>query len=708
MAQKEIISIETGQAVQSIGDLRKNIKEYKKQLDDANLSAGDHHAILARLQENQAALRNAMHATTATFTDITNAATAANVALDENNNLIHAESLSYNELVRKLDILKQQWRSTTNAAERLKLGEQINAVNNRLKQMDASVGVYGRNVGNYIGAVDHLTASLGKMGRGAAGVVNPIRNATGALQVMSKTPAIAILGLLANALTMIIGQLKTSEENTNALSRSMSVFAGAGDLVKNVMQGLGQALATVVGWFTPLIEKIFPALKEQAEARAAITENNIRLTEMEREATMRNADDELRIAELRAQAADKANHTAKERIALLKEASDLELAISKRNQEIADLQYQNAVLKAQRAGNSKEENDALAAAYAKKVNAETAYFNKSRELTSQISEASKQATADAKAAADAERKRLEDDLKALEEIAQAIQGTIDDAGDELLAEMEADNERARTKTEARLETIRQAAQTQLDWNEILTEDEQEQAAKRYDIQQAANLRIIDALKAAYQEASTNGDLDAMLDYERQIADMEVEIEMSAAEERRRIREADAENAKEVAEQRLKVTQAAFQGTADLLGSLADLYDSNTKQTRAEAEKVKNLRVAGAFIDMLNGVVSAISTAQELGPIAGPIMAAINSASVIATGTDNINKIKSTQVSTTSAPAVVSAPSITQAPTQVRTLTTASEEDRLNRMAGDQQVFILSSDLEADRNARRATVRETSW
>ena len=46
--------------------------------------------------------------------------------------------------------------------------------------------------------------------------------------------------------------------------------------------------------------------------------------------------------------------------------------------------------------------------------------------------------------------------------------------------------------------------------------------------------------------------------------------------------------------------------------------------------------------------------------------------------------------------------------QVRTLTSASEEDRLNRMADDHRVYILSSDLEADRDQRRVQVEETTF
>jgi hypothetical protein len=45
---------------------------------------------------------------------------------------------------------------------------------------------------------------------------------------------------------------------------------------------------------------------------------------------------------------------------------------------------------------------------------------------------------------------------------------------------------------------------------------------------------------------------------------------------------------------------------------------------------------------------------------------------------------------------------------VRSVTSASEEDRLNQMASDQRVYILASDIEASRNQIRTQVRESSF
>lgn len=712
MAKEKIIEIKTGPAIKNIQDLKNNISEYKKELAGLEIGTNEYQNTLKALQTNQAALRNAMHGTTASMSEVMNAATAANVAFDNQNNLVKAETLSYNELVRELDILKQQWRATTNAAERLDLGRRIDNVNNRLKQLDSTVGVYGRNVGNYVGALQQFSAGFASMGRGAAAAVNPIRNTTMALKTMSATPAVAVLGLIANLLSSVISNLKTSEENTNALSKAMSIFAGAGDFVTNVMQSLGKALASVVGSFTNLLGNIFPQLQRYAEGRAIITEHEIDLVNKRRLYVMKDAEDELRIAKARQEAADKYNLSAAERIEKLEYANYLEKQIAERAKEIATAEYEIQKERAARAGNSAEENNKLAEAYAKMVQADTNYYQTTIRLQSQLSTARKEMADEAEAARKKVEAAITAELQALEAIGKEIDATIEADGQALVEAMEQQNERERDALERRLEVIQKGVQTRLTWNEILTEDEQEQAKKRYDITLAGNEMIVKALQEAYTTAMQNGDLEAALDYEQQIADKRVEIEQDAARRIREEEKATAEATKETMAQRMQSLQDAMNATASIFDSLADIYEGNTKQTKQEAERVKNLRIAGATIDMLNGVVSAISTAQELGPIAGPIMAAINSAAVITAGVANIAKIRNTKVSTssasTTAPAVAQAPAIEPQLTQVRTLTGATEEDRLNRMADRQRVYILDSDIEAKRDERRVRVEETTF
>ena len=96
-----------------------------------------------------------------------------------------------------------------------------------------------------------------------------------------------------------------------------------------------------------------------------------------------------------------------------------------------------------------------------------------------------------------------------------------------------------------------------------------------------------------------------------------------------------------------------------------------------------------------------------------VLAPVNAATVVAAGTANIAKIRATNVSKSSAPgatpsatpAAVSAPSYAVDVPQVRTLTGAAEEERLNQ---PQRVYILQSDIEASQGAAKVRVQESTF
>ena len=93
------------------------------------------------------------------------------------------------------------------------------------------------------------------------------------------------------------------------------------------------------------------------------------------------------------------------------------------------------------------------------------------------------------------------------------------------------------------------------------------------------------------------------------------------------------------------------------------------------------------------------------------LAVVNAATVLAAGFAQIKKIQSTKIpgAASSAGAVVQPPTVSApAVQQVRTITGASEEERLNRMASGQRVYILASDLQAERESTRVRVAETSF
>ena len=799
MVKEVILKVGTGEAVKNVGELRENIKQLKAALNDQDLSNPEgmkkYNELLGELKINQNALKDAMYATTASWDDITNAATGANIAFDQNNKLVNMQGVSYNALVHEMADLKQAWRATTDEMERAALGERINSVNDQLKSMDASVGNYQRNVGNYIGAMDHLTASFGSMGKGAQSVIAPIKGVTTGLKTLSATPAIAILGLLANVLQKVIEGLKSSEENTNAMTQALSPFAAIGDTVTKVLQGLGGVLAKVVEGFGKLTSAIF-GTNEATKERLRLAKEEAALQEQERNNIIANAEAEREVARLRAEAADKTKYSASERIALLEQAGEQERLIAERSVQAAKMQYE--IIKSRNALTQSNAEDLKkeAEAYAAVVNAETSYYNKVREINAGISEAR---NAEAKAASDAAKaakdaaaakiaaekeyiaKALADEVQAATNRAEAyrhgsveyLQAMRDVAAleydqmkrqmDETDAEWQARRlaaarklaEAQQSTTDALIEEGRLALENEMNAlatgsldqlakavelakynldniHQAIDESDDAFLARRLEAQQsyrealqAQNEAEVEEGRQQYEQRLATLEEGSLAYLDAEVALKKYELDTlhqleGESEEAFRTRQLQAEkeyyDAKKAQVQSWMQTLSGMaSGVSSILGSIADAMEDNTEMTEAEAKKAKNLRVASATIDMLQGAVTAYAGAQSLGVPMGPIIGAINAAAVIATGIANIAKIKATQVSANSSssqtptvPAQVNAPTVSPQVQQVRTLTSASEEDRLNRMADDHRVYILSSDLEAERDQHRVQVEETTF
>ena len=158
---------------------------------------------------------------------------------------------------------------------------------------------------------------------------------------------------------------------------------------------------------------------------------------------------------------------------------------------------------------------------------------------------------------------------------------------------------------------------------------------------------------------------------------------------------------------------ALNSMSSIMTSVADSMEVNEKYAEENAKKIKDMRIAAATIDMLQGVVaattSAFSPTNAYLTIYGQIaMAALTSGSVIAAGLANINKIKATNElgGSTTTPVIPSAtatgenqPTITYS----RALTGNSEQNN-NNNTGSQQVYILESDIL--KAMRRVQIRQS--
>ena len=147
---------------------------------------------------------------------------------------------------------------------------------------------------------------------------------------------------------------------------------------------------------------------------------------------------------------------------------------------------------------------------------------------------------------------------------------------------------------------------------------------------------------------------------------------------------------------------------------AEVEDGKISEETAKKrfENVKKMQIGAAVINMAAGVVSAIAQAQQLGPILGPIMAAINSAAVIAAGAVQISQIKRTKYGSDTS-GNISTPNLQRAtvpivPEPTQNITGQSELTQLSNAINSKPVIVKVTDIEDTQAIQNATTAEATF
>lgn len=314
---------------------------------------------------------------------------------------------------------------------------------------------------------------------------------------------------------------------------------------------------------------------------------------------------------------------------------------------------------------------------------------------------------DATEFADREISEYERELKALEKTERQKAKIRKQEEKNTLKGIDSEEESAIAQAEKEMPTDSQ-------FDSVRIKQEMALADRIYQIQQESDMKRLEQMKKFQQDAIDNGDVETWLDYKQQIADTEEEIEQRKNEHIAEQDEAAAERRKATTQDMLNTMQGLASGTSSILSSIADMYEEDAENSEEAAKKVKALRIASATIETISGAIGAFMQASStIPPPAGQIVGAVQAAAVIATGLAQIQKIRNTEIDKDSdtggsISASVDAPALTPQVNEVRNITSASEEDRLNRMASDQRVYILSSDIEASQRQRQVQIKETTF
>lgn len=582
----QILRVDTGEAVKSVNDLRENVKILKERLGDLEIGTTEYQDTLEELKVNQAAVKDAMYATTASMDDLAKSATGT--------------SNSYNALVHRMAALKEELRATDVSTEQGKqrfkeLAAQINEVNDTLKDMDALQGNFQRNVGNYPGLMKSFSGSLDALDKGLKTAKGGVGDLKGGFDALAVNPAFAILGIVISLFSSLADTLKEDETTMAAVNKAGVSLEPIFKLLKGILEKVTTIVADLItkasafvqsnGLIPKIIDGVVGVGNAILKFVIAPFKGVIAAIKVFKEQGVKGLGDAARAFadEMKAGVAFKSNYQAGE-----------------------------AIVDAITAGmTDKKESATAAAAEVGKDMGKALSSNLRDEFYKALAEADKKAEAQLR-----ERER--------------VQKEADDIASEALAE-------------------------------------------------------------------TTAELESYFD------------------EQERLRQEDLKDAQEKAKAKVEAMYTVANATSSILGSIADMYEADEESSEKNANKIKGLRIASATIDTISGAIGAFMQAvQTIPPPLGAIVGGVQAAAVTAAGIAQISKLKSTKVSASAsgsnptAPAVTSAPVQTMDIKQVRSVTSASEEERLNQMASEQRVYILQSDIEASQNAVRTQVAEASF
>lgn len=653
---------------------------------------------------------------------------------------IAAADGSYDALNATLGRMRDTYRQLSEEERKGGFGQtllvNIRDIDRQLKEMDASMGNHQRNVGNYASAVEGLQPILQQISGGFSSligiggdtasmlngldgaiqgvgnqliaVVSSAPNATAAFKMMKDgvvglgnsfkallaNPIVLLIAGITAAITGVVKAIKSSEEQTQRMTVVLAPLNAAMDWLVNLFQKgseyvvqfaefLADSIGKVIKWAgdLPIIGKYFKELNEWREDAISLAEKQNALDLERRQLLKDEAATEAKTAKLRADAYDKENFSAQQRLEFLKQAVKGEEDIAKRKYDLAKKQLEIAEEEASRTQNNAATNNKLAEAQAAVSKAQQAYDEKRRTLNEEILQVQREITGEQKkqteeqqkqTAADQEnlnrinsindgiylanlsaterelellRRKYEEERALFEKYGQDTTALTQKYEDDRLRIItnEADKQ-SKARLDARLKQIEEMAAFEEKQNENSRQPaDSTNALENIRQQIAANeslLTSLDAIAEQKRQAIIEEQMNDDLSIERamELEDQLIAIDTELYAKKQQLRAQNAELEKKYQKESAKV---ALQQASQVLGSVGSMFDALAGLYEDGSKEQKKMQIAGAVMNGLAGVANAIAGAMAFpNPILAPILGAINAATVVATTAAQIRKIQS--------------------------------------------------------------------
>lgn len=690
MAERvEIIEIETGQSAKTLKELKDEIKDLRKELDSCEIGSDKFASTLNELTDAQ--------------TELKNATKSSNDALEG----------SYDSLVQKMGDLKKAWRATADEAERADLGSQIADLNSQLKDMDAEIGNYQRNVGNYGSAFDGVTmkieggvARFEKFNNASRAVIGSFDLVEGGLKAIG-IESEEVNGLMdkmqgAMMLTNGLNSVKEGVQAFNALRTSVNVATTA-QLALNAAQSANPiglivtAVAALIAGLTTLVAITSRNKEEEEQLKLAY------------EATNDAIDDRISKQSFEIE-------LMKARGAAVGDVLQQELEYAKLNAQttkdrIAQLETQRKKL-GWFTGKQKEELDRQIGELKETLQEQETAVDKANKAIILNDEKTK-----------TEQKKRAKEI-ADEQIAQAERSKQE----RLQKEQEYRNS-LKTQYESLLEELRTyrftAAEKEADQIQNFYFEQMEMLKKMYKenlITEEQYYKDKEALREWYeikgnevlQKINEEAGVEAVLTIQRQTEETGKSLENTGDK---------IETLGEKLKKNLKLTDSQFDKLStgvNLVGTalgqtsqmLTTLANNQDKTTKAGFEKSKKLSIAAATMSMLQGIISAWTSAMSLPAPLSFITGSAMSAFTASMGAIQINQIKKQKFDSGSSEgdSTANIPAINTASLLSTPINYTTEVKGASAMedATDTRVYVVESDITSTINKVRTTESESTY
>lgn len=225
------LKVNTGESEKTIKQLKDEIKYLKKSLEEATIGSDAFEQASQELAQAQNELKSVLDSTKKSVQD--------------------AEG-SYNALSKQMSELKKEWKATNDEAKRNQLGEQIDKINNELKELDATIGNHQRNVGNYkqdiIDAFDEIGVETLNYGDRWREVQQATEQTRARFEAVQKTASGLASGFSALQGVMALTGIENEnfEKTMIKVQSAMAIAQGVGGL-KDLVEGLSQAKVAFQG-----------------------------------------------------------------------------------------------------------------------------------------------------------------------------------------------------------------------------------------------------------------------------------------------------------------------------------------------------------------------------------------------------------------------------------------------------------------------------